>query len=195
MRFFRITYCTLKKHFLFHDLSSRNLLFPIALLLQHITGANSVLNTHEQLAVTTCNTFFNTGPINSACGSLTDRRNYYYVSCVNDVKQARDADYAMDSVLQFATECQTTLGLNTWPAQTLCNSFPSRSFPTWFGSSCTLRCSFGSKITGVNACKCDSGYWGTNCDQKCPGTALECNGHGTCQQATGACACTVQWQG
>ena len=164
-------------------------------LVQHITGAASVLNTHEQLAVNACTTLFYSGVIDTQCGLLTDRANYYYVSCVSDVTQARDADYAMDSVLQFATECQTTLGLVSWPAQTLCNQFPSRSFPTYFGASCTLRCDFGTKVVGADLCQCDSGYWGTNCDQVCPGNGLECYGHGACQQASGACACTLQWQG
>ena len=59
------------------------------------------------------------------------------------------------------------------------------------GDSCEPVCSFGTRDSS-STCVCEDGYWGTTCDNICPGGATEpCSGFGTCDQDTGQCNCPI----
>ena len=56
------------------------------------------------------------------------------------------------------------------------------------------RCGSACEITSGCQPPCQTGYWGPNCGQACPGLGVfgVCNGHGTCdsgRQGSGACSC------
>eukprot|EP00056_Hartaetosiga_gracilis_P012097 m.190090 g.190090 ORF g.190090 m.190090 type:complete len:1095 (-) comp13633_c0_seq1:2329-5613(-) len=48
----------------------------------------------------------------------------------------------------------------------------------------------------AKTCSCDYGYFGSGCEQECPGGALNpCNGEGTCDRVSGQCYCNCGFAG
>lgn len=134
-----------------------------------------------------CSSLFQSSSISGPCGSLTASASFYSAACAQDIVSGQSHDWSMSAVVTFATQCKTENNLATWPAQLLCNSFPSRHFPLWVGKQCNLQCVFGQFDDRTQSCQCDNGYIGEKCDTRCPGYQGKdpCNGHGKCDQDTG----------
>ena len=75
--------------------------------------------------------------------------------------------------------------------------------PGYFGPDCARPCpgpaaepcsgrgTCRDGVSGTGLCACDAGYAAADCGRACPGLAQGriCNGHGRCDQVTGACVC------
>lgn len=120
--------------------------------------------------------------------------NFYYISCVSDVAGAGRLDPIMALTVSLADFCQLEQNLLFWPAQNLCNDFPSQQFPLWYGPKCKKACHFGDIVK--NNCLCQRGYWGQTCIRPCEGgTGNTCSQRGYCNQFTGNCVCLANWGG
>ena len=96
------------------------------------------------------------------------------------------------SVVSYASDCKTSLGLSTSPASGICQEYNDQ-FDFWgtMGEECTPECKYGSRKSS-STCVCLTGYWGSTCNEICPGGATEpCSGFGTCDQSTGKCDCPI----
>ena len=146
----------------------------------------------------TCTGQFWSGPLYTSCVDLgIFALRVYFDMCVEAVVDTGRNTSAIESVLLFSDYCMKTLRLSHWPAQTLCNNFPGELFPYWIGIKCHIRCVFGTKdANDTEHCKCNTGYWGTECNETCPGGAKDpCSNHGTCDPVSGFCGCDFTWKG
>lgn len=143
-----------------------------------------------------CNRVFFTGPLYTACTKLgKGLLTYYYRSCLRRIASSGHLNSSMEVVVAFSDYCQTVLSLDIWPAKPLCNEFPGRDFPIWFGPKCDHKCEHGIKVV-PEECTCHVGYWGNDCSKICPGGALSpCSNHGECNTQSGQCTCDVNWKG
>ena len=119
---------------------------------------------------------------------MSSLRDDYYYDCTD----AANDDEIANALVGFASECQLLLSLSTYPASGLCQEYDG-VLDLWstMGDNCDPECNFGTRESS-STCVCDEGYWGTTCDDICPGGATEpCSGYGTCDQTTGQCNCPV----
>ena len=122
----------------------------------------------------------------SACSSVSSVGDEYYSYCIDD------PDELPITVIEYASECKSQLGLSTSPASSLCTEYDGQ-FNLWstMGGECTPDCKFGTRDSSAT-CTCNTGFWGISCDSACPGGYDEpCSGFGTCDQTTGRCNCPV----
>ncbi|XP_071506024.1 uncharacterized protein [Diadema antillarum] len=76
-----------------------------------------------------CHNIFLRGLLHSRCKTLGSALlQLYYTQCLYDIAFHSDLDAAIQSTVAFGDICLTELSLYTWPAQYLCNAFPSREF-------------------------------------------------------------------
>lgn len=104
-----------------------------------------------------------------------------------------DGEEIATAITAFADECQYTLDLVSWPAESICSDFESdfNLFP-YMDEFCNPECIYGTRASGSSPCVCNVGYWNSSCSLICPGGAEEpCSGYGTCDQDTGKCDCPV----
>ena len=144
-----------------------------------------------------CFGLFYRGALSSTCQALDAVRDLHYLQCIKDVTiNSNNRSFAILSVVTFADECQSALGLGQWPARRLCNSFPGLPFLYWIGKNCDVACIFGrADLKNKSLCVCDLGYWGENCTNQCPGGASNpCNGKGKCDVRSGKCDCLENWK-
>ena len=118
---------------------------------------------------------------------------FYYDQCVYSVYSQQNNEAAMDAVLAFSYHCYALSATSTaWPAQSLCQEFPTRHFPDWIGQNCDVPCVSGFKnSTQPNECLCYDGFWGTTCNNMCPATSIGACGYGSCSKIDGQCSCPV----
>lgn len=141
-----------------------------------------------------CSDIFLRGPLYKECSNATGGSDFYYDACIAEVSSSRSLDSALTTAVAFGEECQAALNLSTLPGQEICNVLPQGRYNDWVGINCTTKCHIGWYSDG--ACRCDSGYWGFNCSNECPGGADNpCFGNGQCDIATGVCKCHPNWQG
>ena len=141
-----------------------------------------------------CSDIFLKGPLYDECANATGGSEFYYDACIAEVSSSRSLDSALATTMAFGEECQAALNLSTLPGQALCNVLPQGRYNDWVGINCTTRCRVGWYSDGT--CRCDSGYWGENCSNVCPGGADNpCFGNGQCDIATGVCKCHPNWRG
>ena len=58
------------------------------------------------------------------------------------------------------------------------------------------RCYNRDYKASAETCVCRRGYWGSECQNICPGGTLHpCNDHGVCSQSSGECRCHDNWSG
>ena len=143
-----------------------------------------------------CKALFYSNELWTKCRSLPSALSYFYSICVKDVA-LKNTSYAVYSLVSFADVCQSVLNLTTWPATSLCHNLTGTHAPLWIGNYCKAVCLFGKPDYHASTqCVCDYGYWGKDCSQECPGSAiLPCSGHGKCNQNTGECLCDSNWSG
>ena len=141
-----------------------------------------------------CSDIFLKGPLYNECSNVTGGSEFYYDACISEVSLSRKLDSALTTAAAFGKECQAALNISTLPGAGLCNILPGGRYNDWVGINCTTKCIVGQYSDG--ACKCDSGYWGVNCSNECPGGAENpCFGNGLCDVETGECKCHPNWQG
>ena len=144
------------------------------------TFSDEILETN---AYDKCSSIFQHGLLYSSCVILGDTLlSNYYMQCLHDIAFYSDVDAAIQSTISIATSCMNELTLSYWPAQYLCNDFPTKDFPYWIGVRCDIPCYNGRRSANNDSlCECDDGYWGAACENVCPGGALmPCSGHGEC---------------
>ena len=152
--------------------------------------------TLETSAETFCTKILLAGPLSSYCKNLgPGLATFYYRSCLQRIASFGSLYMSMEIIIAYADYCQAFNNLTVWPAKPLCNEFPGRNFPIWFGDLCDRRCMFGEK-RAPRTCVCYHGYWGPECSRLCPGGATNpCNNNGLCDSVTGACHCYANWKG
>lgn len=150
----------------------------------------------EEKSKSFCSSLLLKGTLFDKCKSIGKQiAEFYYQGCLRDTSMNMNINAAINSVLSYADYCQTALLLPTWPAQELCNKFEKEQFPYWLGKFCDIGCVFGKPVISENntnevKCGCEYGYWGTQCENLCPGGLFNvCNGHGTCDVINGTCSC------
>ncbi|KAK3755990.1 hypothetical protein QZH41_003343 [Actinostola sp. cb2023] len=159
-----------------------------------VSFANKTLETY---AIKICKKLVYDSVITTYCGSYLHRSQiqFYYLSCLKNIKASRTVNAAYISVSMYAEYCYNKLGVQIPLLRHLCHVIPYSS--KWIGPSCDIPCVFGkAKPNNNSICVCDSGYWGRDCTRECPGGSLNpCSGHGKCDAMEGTCACDLNWQG
>lgn len=153
-------------------------------------------NSLKKEAEDLCNKFIMNDLHASKCGSRLGLAHgqYYYTSCLNDVKSSNAISSAFQSIVNYADYCQNILQLKTWPLDKYCNDLPKQYIGVHKGVHCNITCVFGHVESEI--CVCNTGYWGKNCSFVCPEGALNpCNRRGVCSPVTGRCSCEYNWQG
>ena len=80
------------------------------------------------------------------------------------------------------------------PLKLLCGEDPVAT--GYVGANCNIPCKFPDPNGDGLLCNCATGYFGTECDQICPGGSENpCFGNGICNQNTGTCNCSSNFQG
>ena len=143
-----------------------------------------------------CNRTILMGTLHSHCKSLgLGVSTFYFRSCLQRIATSESLYMSMEVIIAYADYCQACNNLTVWPAKHLCNEFPGREFPIWFGERCERKCIFGKKLAS-ETCVCYHGYWGLECSNTCPGGAANpCNNNGMCNVITGECECNVNYNG
>ena len=143
-----------------------------------------------------CNRTLLNGPLHSTCDSLgLGVAIFYFRFCLQRIASFNSLYMSLEVIIAYADYCQAVNNLTLWPAMPLCNEFPGRDFPIWFGKDCDRKCIFGKKID-FETCICHHGYWGSECANPCPGgAATPCNKNGVCDSATGKCECHANYNG
>lgn len=153
----------------------------------------------ETKAKTWCTSNLQTSPVGRLCNGMgVGSMEFYFRSCLRIISSFGFLANASESILTFADSCQASINLNVWPARQMCNYdiFKHSRF-SWIGINCDIPCVFGhSSSLYQNQCKCETSFWGSNCDKICAGGSLNtCYGHGTCSAKTGDCSCEYNWRG
>lgn len=143
-----------------------------------------------------CNRTLLMGPLQSKCQTLGPGvASFYFRSCLQRIASFGSLYMSLEVIIAYADYCQAVNNLTIWPAIPLCNEFPGRDFPVWFGKDCDRKCVFGNKINS-ETCICYHGYWGRECANPCPGGAARpCNNNGVCDGVTGKCECYFNYNG
>ena len=138
------------------------------------------------------------GPMGLACSLINEgEKQFYMKQCLSVIIRTRQVSSALSTAIHYADHCQAILKLKKWPAQLLCNRFSGRRFPNWIGDDCSVQCVHGSKDeSDAYRCVCDFGFWGTSCNETCPGGFVHpCSDHGICDVELGNCFCEQSWRG
>ena len=153
----------------------------------------------KQVAETSCQNLLQLNTQNTLwreCLKLTMSVSITYQQCLTQVGLMGTPSLSINAVLSFSQTCQDLLELPTCPAQFMCNEFDDQNFPLYIGTQCDKECVFGeADPDDPEVCVCETGYWGAECDQVCPGGVDQpCGGHGVCTPA-GTCHCEINWLG
>ena len=143
-----------------------------------------------------CNRTLLMGVLNTKCNNLGPGvAIFYFRSCLRHILTYESLYMSLEVMISYADYCQAINNLTVWPGKTLCNEYPGRDFPIWFGKACDRKCVFGTKKDS-ETCLCHYGYWGPECDSPCPGGAASpCGNNGVCDSITGKCNCRANYNG
>ena len=144
-----------------------------------------------ELSGTSCDRIRTDTTIINACGSLgTAAQSFAYRACVGDLGAATTEDVYVYDTSAYVLYCMKLLVQSNPPTNTVCQD---RDDPLYH-QLCTSACKFGVVNDDDGICHCNSGYWGLDCSNVCPGGTLNpCHGRGFCDKATGACQCQPTW--
>jgi hypothetical protein len=93
--------------------------------------------TFEEIAKSFCTEIILKGPLNSLCNRIgAGVSTYYFKACFSVVVTTEHVAASLDIVIAYSDYCQSILELSTWPARQLCNKFPGKEFPIWYGRLC-----------------------------------------------------------
>jgi len=151
----------------------------------------------EEASMALCNMFMHGDNVCRLLGPATSQ--FYFMSCLNDIAISSNLANGMASTVAYADKCQSLLNLPDWPLQPYCNAysqFPNVHVPGYIGVNCSVRCVFGIASTNnTEVCECQPGFFGSSCEQVCPGgSSNPCYGNGRCS-TEGLCFCNSNWQG
>ena len=76
----------------------------------------------------------------------------YYMQCLHDIAFYSDVDAAIQSTISLATSCMNELTLSYWPAQYLCNDFPTKDFHTGLGFDVIFHATMGADLQTMTLC-------------------------------------------
>ena len=183
-------------------LPSKDSMRPAWMAADYVTSEATVsvnetrLNEQRTAADKTCFGIIYSEVMNRTCLTvLGSGANFYFTSCIEGILLGNE-NAAFDALLAYSTECKSVGKLSELPGRELCNLMPGKYFNQWYGPSCSRKCVFGTVYILNATCICDKGYWGTSCDQVCPGGASSpCSGNGVCDVKTGTCFCNPNYQG
>ena len=123
----------------------------------------------------------------------------YLAEALNDCTSANgDEEIIAEIIDNYADDCSETLELSIYPAEFTCQEFETYGINLYLylDEECTPNCVNGGRSSASSTCECDEGYWGTTCEDVCPGGATDpCSGYGTCDQTTGSCDCPINREG
>lgn len=138
-----------------------------------------------------CSAFFDSATVSSSCNSMSEFIRWWYKQlCMITATNSGNISDATMAMVDFTSVC-SIMGETTADVYSeMCNL--DINFPGWLSQKCS-NCNFGFKSNG--ACACLYGYYGSNCDNVCPGGVINpCNGNGKCDVG-GNCQCTGHWTG
>ncbi|KAK7450507.1 hypothetical protein BaRGS_00039938 [Batillaria attramentaria] len=142
------------------------------------------------------NIYYSRGGTNT--GMLSDIKAFYKASCLDLVVHSSNLTKAGEIAATMVALCNvgSTSSTPLTVASYWCDDYAG-NYLLGTGSTCSQTCLYpNTTLSTRTLCVCADGYWGTGCDQTCPGGASNvCNGHGTCNSATGTCNCQVNWRG
>jgi hypothetical protein len=96
--------------------------------------------TLEAIAMSFCTEIILEGPLKLLCNRMGPAvSTYYFKACVSVVMTTEDVGASLDILIAYSDYCQSILELTPWPARELCNKFPGKEFPIWYGSGCNKK--------------------------------------------------------
>ena len=148
-------------------------------------------------AVEECDQYFTITELDSLCEGYVNIQMYKDM-CVSIMEATGDPAMALEAGLEYARTCLAILEKEGTPTENplsyFCKADPAAS--GFVGKNCDIPCVFPDLNGDGLTCVCARGYWGTKCDEVCPGGAeTPCNNKGVCDQDTGGCQCLYNYQG
>lgn len=140
---------------------------------------------------TACTNFFDSNTVSSNCGGVSAFIRWWYKqTCMITATNTENITDTTMTMVDYTSVCGVTGGNVDNIYTVMCALNVSK--PRWLEQKCSA-CDFGFKEDGV--CVCYYGYYGTSCNNVCPGGATNaCNGHGECDKG-GNCQCSGRWTG
>lgn len=93
--------------------------------------------TFEEIAKSFCSEIILKGPLDSSCNPMgLAVSTHFFKACVSVALTTEDVTDSLSIVIAYSDYCQSVLKLSTWPARLLCNKFPGKQFPIWYGRLC-----------------------------------------------------------
>lgn len=138
-----------------------------------------------------CSAFFDSVTVTSSCSSVSEFIRWWYKQlCMITATNSGNISDTTMSMVDFTSVCSIMGETTTDVYSEMCNL--GINFPGWLTQKCS-NCDFGFKSNG--ACVCLYGYYGSNCDNVCPGGVNNpCSGNGNCDVG-GNCQCIGHWTG
>ena len=138
---------------------------------------------------------------NSICNSVysaTDchgisnaTKGYYFIVCLQTLSITGDEKSGSNVILDMLSMCLSQHNSSSSEIPSYCDGL-NNSVKN--GTLCTTGCNFGYEYEN-GTCDCFNGYYGSDCDEICPGDSESpCSSHGICQQ-DGSCNCWWNWDG
>ena len=156
-------------------------------------------------AVDTCTALFDNTNINADCSGFNSAlTSVYQANCMDQIARTGDHTSGIDALQSYTTLCYNQLIQNVNdnstnspymdPNRYLCLNDKVKA--GFVGVNCDIRCVHPDPLSDGLSCVCAFGYWGSECDQECPGGASNpCSGHGLCKSDVGTCSCSVNYKG
>ena len=118
-------------------------------------------------------------------------REFYYLNCLQSVAATGDITAGYNAILELFKIGEISHAMPNSTASSLCSQLSVQDIN---GTTCSISCKFGF-TDGSGGCTCASGYYGSLCDNVCPGDSDNpCSNHGDCE-TDGLCTCWWNWQG
>lgn len=116
---------------------------------------------------------------------------FFYVNCLQTMATMHTNTAGYNSVLDLLSVCKSQHNMSNSDITSMCSGISDTDRNA---TSCETSCPFGLDYSN-GSCTCYSGYYGSSCNNVCPGSSdTPCSNHGTCL-STGACKCRWNWNG
>lgn len=128
----------------------------------------------------------------TSCSGISNATmEFYYVNCLQTMSTSYTKTAGYNSILDVLRICESQHNFSSSEITAFCSNIDDVDRNA---TSCSSACPFG--IEYVNGtCSCFIGYYGSQCDNACPGSSnTPCSNHGVCQ-TNGDCTCWWNWNG